>query len=369
MTRLQLLAAVLLVVAAPANATSQGVARHLTTVESLHQFARYFHLQNVLLHGEFVESGARVVLRGGERDVAILLNGTSTISGMVEVRGHLLDVGRLEPGDPRLTVYDETRDSERRPQPGEELLLVVTAVTDAPFATTPSVRGLALQPWRFEGQTVTVVGQFRGRNLFGDLPSAPGRSPYDFVLRSADAAVWVTDLRPKGEDFDLSVDARVDTGQWLEVSGTVSQDRGLVTIAGSAVAAATAPEAPATEDETPAPAAPLDPAEVVFSSPYEGEVDVPATASVRIQISRGLDSETIAGQIRISYVGAAPPGAAPTTPLEFHYTYDRGTRAIEITFTQPPDRFRTVQVELLDGLRAFDGAPVSPWTLTFAVGG
>ena len=162
-TRLQLLAAVLLVVAAPANATSQGVARHLTTVESLHQYARYFHLQNVLLHGEFVESGARVVLRGGERDVAVLLNGTSTASGMVEVRGHLLDVGRLEPGDPRLTVYHEARDSERWPQPGEELLLVVTAVTDAPFATTPSVRGLALQPWRFEGQTVTIVGQFRGR--------------------------------------------------------------------------------------------------------------------------------------------------------------------------------------------------------------
>ena len=369
MTRLQLLAAVLLVLAAPGHATSQGAVRRLATVESLHQYSGYFHLENVLLHGEFVESGARVVLRGGERDIAILLNGATTTSGTAEVRGHLLDVGRLEPGDPRLAGYEGARDSERWPRPGEELLLVVAGVTDTQLATTPSVRGLALQPWRFEGQKVTVVGQFRGRNLFADLPSAPGRSPYDFVLRSADAAVWVTDLRPRGEGFDLSVDARVDTGRWLQVSGSVSQDRGLVTIAGSAVASANAPEAPQAEEEAPAQAVPLVPAEVVFSSPYEGEVDVPVTTSVRIQFSRGLDPDTIAGQIRVDYVGPTPTGAPEPASLEFQYSYDAGTRAIEITFTQPPDRFRTLRVEVLEGLTAFDGAPVSPWTLTFAVGG
>ena len=108
------------------------------------------------------------------------------------------------------------------------------------------MRALALQPWRFEGQNVTIVGEFRGRNLFGDQPSAPGKSRYDFVLRSADAAVWVTDLRPRGRGFDLSVEARVDTGRWLQVSGTVSQDRGLVAISGATVAtAATAPQEPA----------------------------------------------------------------------------------------------------------------------------
>ena len=369
MTRRQLLAAILLILVAPEYAMPQGAVRRLATVASLHQYAGYFHLQNVLLHGEFVESGANIALRGGERDIAVLLNGATTVSGMVEVRGHLLDVGRLEPGDPRLSGYDGANDSERWPRPGEELVLVVAGVTDTLFATTPSVRGLALQPWRFEGQKVTVVGQFRGRNLYGDLPSAPGKSRYDFVLRSAGAAVWVTDLRPRGRGFDLSVDARVDTGHWLQVTGTVSQDRGLVTIAGSAVAEAAAPEAPAAEDEAATPAVPLDPAEVVFSSPYEGEIDVPVTSSVRMQFSRGLDPDTIAGQIRISYVGPAPTGAPPPASLEFQHTYDAGTRAIEITFTQPPDRFRTVQVELLEGIKTFNGAPVSPWTLTFSAGG
>jgi hypothetical protein len=369
MMRLQFLAAALLVLATPGNATSQGAMRRLTTVASLHEFAGYFHLENVLLHGEFVENGARAALRGGEREIAVALDGATTVSGLVEVRGHLLDVGRLEPGDPRLPTDVGPRVSEPWPRPGEELVLVITDVTDAPLAVTPSVRGLALQPWRFEGQEVTVVGQFRGRNLFADLPRAPGRSRNDFVLRSANAAVWVTDLRPRGKGFELSVDARVDTGHWLQVTGTVSQIRGLVTMVGSAVAETPAPEVTTTEDDVSAPAPPLAPAEVVFSSPYEGEIGVPMAASVRIQFSRGLDPDTIAGQIRASYVGATPPGALPPAVLEFQHTYNAGTRAIEITFAQPPDRFRTMQIELLEGLRTFDGAPVSPWTLTFTAGG
>ena len=126
---------------------------------------------------------------------------------------------------------------------------------------------------------------------------------------------------------------------------------------------------PPAEEEAPTPAAPLEPAEVVFSSPYEGEVAVPVTSSVRVQFSRGLDPTTIAGQIRVSYVGAAPPGVPPPVSLEFQHSYDAGTRAVEITFAQPLDRFRTLRVELLEGLKAFDGAPVKSWALTFSAGG
>ena len=363
-----MLASVLLVLAAPAHLDSQGATRRVSTIASLHEYSGYFHLQDVLVHGEFVESSPRTLLRGGEHDIAIQLDGVSASPGLVEVRGRLLDIGRFEPGDVRLVAYGLTREVDPWPRPGEELLLVVTGVADAPLAVTPSLRGLATQPWRFDGQEVTVVGQFRGRNLFADSPNAPRKSRYDFVLRSADAAVWVTDLPPKGEDFDLSVDARVDTGQWLQVTGVVAQDRGLVTIGGTAVTTATAPEVHTAEDE-PADIAVLIAAEVVFSSPYDGEIDVPPTATVRVQFSRGLDAETIANQIRVSYGDSTLPGAPPPTPLEFEHTYDAGIRAIEITFTQPPDRFRPVHVELLEGLRAFDGAPVSPWSLTFTTGG
>jgi len=367
--RVRLLTAVLLLLAVPGLMTSQGSARRVASIASLSQYAGYFHLENVLVHGEFVESGARTVLRGGEQDMAVQFDGARAVSGPVEVRGQLLDIGRFEPGDARLMAYDMTREAERWPRPGEELVLVVTAVTETPLATTPSVRGLATQPWRFEGQDVTVVGQFRGRNLFADLPTAPRKSQYDFVLRSADAAIWVTNLRPKGKDFDLSVDARVDTGQWLQVTGTVGHDRGLVTIAGTAVVAATAPEAPTTVDDTADLAVPLTPAEVVFSSPHEGETDVSGSAPVRIQFSRGLDADTIAGQIRVGYVAPPSPGAPAPDPLEFEYTYDAGRRAIAITLAQPFERFRAVRVDLLDGLRAFDGASLNPWTITFTTGG
>jgi len=357
-------ALLLIVLAAVASGNAQTT-RRLATVGSLRQYPGYYHLQNVLVHGEFVE-GPRVLLRGGERDIPVLLNDAKTTTGLAEVRGQLIDVGRLEPTDPRLTAYDGARDPERWPRPGEELLLNITGVAPAQLATTASVRGLALQPWRFEGQKVTVVGQFRGRNLFGDLPSAPAKSRYDFVLRSADAAIWVTDLRPRGRGFDLSVDARVDTGRWLQVTGVVAQDRSLVTITGTTVAAATAPEAEPVEEEAAPSPPPLETAEVVFSSPYEGETDVPVGSSVRIQFSRGIDPKSIDGQIRATYVGGPPEGAPP---LEFQHTYDGGTRAIELKFTQPFERFRTLRIELLEGLKAFDGAPVKPTTITFSAGG
>jgi hypothetical protein len=354
----------LLLLAAATLASAQAPLRRLATVDALRQYSSYYHLQSVLLHGELVVSGARVVLQGGEREIPVLLNGAESRSGLVQVRGQLLDVGRLEPGDPRLGLYDGARDPERWPRPGEDLVLSLADVTEAQLATSPSIRGLALQPWRFEGQEVTVIGQFRGRNLYGDLPSAPATSPNDFVLRSADAAIWVTGLRPRGRGFTLSVDARVDTSQWLEVTGTLSQRRGLVTLEGREIATATAPDVPEPVSEPDAPAPPPVPAEVIFSTPTEGEIDVAPTSPVRVQFSRGLDADSLDGRVRASYLGA-PADAS----LELEIGYDLGTRAIEIRFAQPLERFRTVRVELLEGLAAFDGAPVQPWTLTFSVGG
>jgi hypothetical protein len=361
-----LAAAVLLLIAA-VDAASQAPARRLATVAALREYPSYFHLQNVLLHGEFVESGTQIVLRGGERDVPVILKDTTTPSGLVEVRGQLIDVGRLEPGDARVVAYAQARNFDPWPRPGEELVLMVTNVTSAQPAVSPSVRALALQPWRFEGQKITVVGQFRGRNLFGDLPSAPGKSRWDFVLRSADAAVWVTDLQPRGRGFVLSVDARVDTGRWLQISGTVALTRGLTTVAGTTVAEAEAPEAaPAAEEEAAPPPPPAETGEVIFSSPTEGEIDVPAAGRVRFQFSRGVDPATLADRIRVGYVGGAAGADMPAS--EFTFAYDAGTRAVEIRFARPLEAFRTIRIELLDGIRTFDGAPVRPWTLTFTIG-
>jgi hypothetical protein len=364
----RLLAATLLVLAlgplTRADAQPREAGRRLTTIDSLRQFPGFFNLQNVLLRGEFVDSDGRVLLKAEERQIEVLLGDAKTTSGEVEVRAQLLDVGRLEPTDPRLVRYQGSREPDKWPKPGEELLLNVSGVTSVSAASTPSVRALALEPWKFEDQTVTLIGQFRGRNLFGDLPGSPARSKYDFVLRGAEGAIWVSGLRPKGKGFDLNVDARADTGHWVKVTGTVKRERTMVMIEATAIAAAEAPSVAPEADDEAAPPPPLVPGDVVFSTPTDAELDVPAAAPVRIQFSRGLNPATLAGNIRIAYVGA---GDVPAP--EFQATYDAANRAIEVRFAKPVEPFRTQTVETLEGLRTFDGAPVTPWKLTFTVGG
>lgn len=345
---------------------AQTSARRLTTVDAVRQFPGYYHLQNLLLRGEFAESDTRVMFRAADQEMRVFLaSGVSATSGPVEIRAQMIDVGRLEPTDPRVAPVSGDRDAERWPKPGEELVLLVTGVTSAQPATMPSLRALALEPWRFEGQKVTVVGQFRGRNLLGDLPASPAKGRYDFVIRSADGSAWVTGLRPRARNVELSVDARVDTGRWVQVTGTVARERGLVMIEGMTFAEASAPEVQPTSEEPSAPVVPLLPVEVVFSSPTPDETDVPPTGSVRVQFSRGLNPSTLAGQIRVSYLGADPGSMPP----QFQHSYDAANRAVEIKFTQPLEPFRTIRVEFLEGLKGFDGAPFTPWTLTFSVGG
>ena len=347
---------------------AQVGARRLTTIDALRQFPSFFHLQNVVLRGEFAEADRRIVLKADENELSVqLADGVTTITGSAEVRGQLVDVGRLEPGDPRAGTSAEGRDPARWPRPGEEVFLRVTGITPSPAATgSVSVRALALEPWKFAGQTVTVTGNFRGRNLFGDLPDAPQKSRYDFVIRNAEGAVWVTGLRPRGRGFDLDVDRRLDTNRWVEVSGTVVHDRGLVRIESTGIAAATAPtEAPALADND-APPLPPPPLDVVFFSPSEGEVDVSPVGPVRVQFSRGVREASLAGKIVAGYTGAA--AGTPGANLALKTTYDAANRAIEIRFAAPLEPLRTVVVRLLDGIIAFDGGPLKPWSLTFSVG-
>ena len=344
----------------PALAQAQPPPRRLATIASLREFPGFFHLQNVLLRGEFKETGGRISLQSDDGDLrAVMESNVRTTSGPVEVRGVLVDVGRLEPGDPRVPDA-ESRDASRWPRPGEEVVVRITAVTSVPASPPLSIRTLALDPGRFQGQKVTVTGNFRGRNLFGDLPGAPGKSRYDFVLRGAEGAIWVTGLQPRGSGFDLDVDRRLDTNQWLEVTGVVAYERGLVRIDAVAFASAKPPDVIAQADEPATPPPSIPPLEVVFSTPTPREDEVSATTTVRIQFSRGLDQRTIPGAIKVSYPGSNTP--AP----RFQATYDGGIRALTLKFASPLEPGE-VRVDVADTLKSFDGAPVAPWSLTFTV--
>ena len=310
-------------VVAPASA--QNSSRHVTTLDALRRFSGYFHLQNVVLRGEFVEvaagrgvngstrsgggaadvsaTGKRIALRSGDTEMQVILNDVNPMDGPVEVRGQLIDVGRLTAADPRLGRYDNKPDPEHWPMPGEELVLSVTSVNKAAADGAATIRSIALEPWKYDGQVVTVTGQFGGRNLFGDVPASPAKDKYDFVLRNPEGAVWVTGLRPKGKGFDLNVDARVDTSHWLQVSGVIKRDRALVVLEAKTITAAEPPAARAAVVEE-APAPPKEAGEVVFSSPTDGETGVSPSAPIRVQFSRGVDPPTLNGRFRLSYVGA-----------------------------------------------------------------
>lgn len=352
------LPALLLVTIADAQTTT----RRLTTVDALRQYPGFYHLQNVLVRGELATEGTKMFLRADEHEVRVFLDdGVNTPNGVIDARGLFLDVGRLEEGDPRVGSFNDGREAGKWPRPGEELIVRISGTAETQPVAGATVKSIAIEPWRYDGQTVTITGNFRGRNLYGDLPGAPGKSKFDFVLRGTDGALWVTDLRPQGKGFDLDVNRRVDTDRWLEVTGTIVREKGLVSLKATRVSLSKPPQVVAS-DEPSAPPVPLTPIEVVFNSPTDGETDVTGSSPVRIQFSRGLNEGSIAGNIRVSYVGVE--GA-----LDFKTAYDAANRAIAITFPKPLQPFRTVKVEVLDGLKGFDGAPFKPWTVTFSIGG
>src|SRR5204863_5982163 len=118
----------------------------------------------------------------------------SAPAGLDEIRGEFWDVGRMKADEPRLSNIDvratfHIDPDGPWPKSGEVTAIVATAVSAASTPPAPSIRAIVLNPSRYLDQKVTVVGQYEGRNLLGDLPDSPAKSRYDFVLRSADAAI------------------------------------------------------------------------------------------------------------------------------------------------------------------------------------
>jgi hypothetical protein len=93
--------------------------------------------------------------------------------------------------------------------------------------------------------------------------------------------------------------------------------------------------------------------------------------SVRIQLSRDIDPATLKGHIRVAYLESQTRerGELVTPTAEFITQYNAANRVIEIRFTKPLERFRTLKVELTEGILGTDQQPLKPWTLTFDTGG
>lgn len=345
---------------------AQVMTRIATTLEAVLRYPVFFHDKAIAIVGSAVPlaSGAQVGLSmEAPRHFVIAPRTGQPPDRPQEFRGRLFDIGRFASDDSRLgplnlpTLITSVVGDR---WPARETLFVLTGSTwsDAPEQNDSSLRAIALAPSRFVGRSVTVRGRFRGRNLFGDAPAWPRQSQWDFVLQSADAALWILGKRPRGDGFDLSTTNRAHTGRWLEVTGKVEMRDALPVIIAETMRTTTAEEDPA---EAPEPeAAPPAPPTVVFSAPVQGETSIATDVIVRFQFSRPMRASTFDNQVRVRY---AQNPALPTP--SFTVTYRPAPMAIEIRFSGPLAPGAEVIVELLGGILAADGAPFAGTTLRF----
>ena len=371
----------LLTLAAAASLSAQTTARRATNLAALVAYPGFYHGRPIVIVGKVaLDPTGQLRVSDDDGSVHLVFKGNAP-DGLDEVRGEFWDLGRMKADDIRLNTYDLRLTFKMDPEgpwprPGEVTAIIATAVAPTVLPPAPSIRAIVLNPTRYLDQKVTITGQYSGRNLLGDLPDAPAKSRYDFVLRSADAALWVANMRPKmkdanGKDIELALDARIDTGRWLNVRGTVRQVRGLLLLDADAGSLTLARPPTETPEEPPilVPAGP--PPEVVFSAPTEDETDVSMGTTVRIQLSRDIDPATLRGKIRVRYVEAqSVERGEPVTPaVDFTSQYSGANRVLELRFAKPLERFRTLKIDLLEGIVGTDGQPLKPWTLTFWLGG
>ena len=141
---LLLLAAAFAEASAPGAAAAQGPLRRLATVDSLRQYPGYFHLQNVVVHGEIVDEGGLATLRASERQLPLLLNDESDVVVAGALAGHEVV---HEAGALALAVTDMVQRIDRCAVGGESrgYVLVAAEVLAVPVTQQSDVRRVTLR--------------------------------------------------------------------------------------------------------------------------------------------------------------------------------------------------------------------------------
>jgi hypothetical protein len=318
------------------------------------------------------DQGAEVVLiptPGIEADLRSLLGRDVEVTGIVRE----LQRPRSDPcllghwslcEDPNLPPLPDLTDSRGH---WPRVSITVWSLTDMTEqrkkqrleALTVTLEALLSRPGARDGQTVRVVGKFRGRNLYGDLPARSQRNSSDWVIKDEHYAVWVSGKKPKGEGFNLDPGLKRDTGKWVEVVGRVETRGGVTYLRAVKVGLATAPSPTAqVQPPPPPPERPKVPPVVVFSLPLDGEAEVPIDSRFVVQFNKDMNEETFRGHVLLRYSGPQLPGDRPFVGLRL--SYDGGRRALTV---DPGDRLlpgRQVELLLLPGIADIDGLELTP---------
>jgi len=230
------------------------------------------------------------------------------------------------------------------------------AVTSAP---TLPLEALVTHPERQEGRLVRIIGQFRGRNLFGDLPASSERSRSDWVIKDDVFAVWITGKKPKGTGWELDSSLKRDTGHWIEVIGRVETKGAVVYVQAVRVMQGAAPKpAAVAQAPTPPPERPKEPPVVVFALPLDGEADIPRQSRFVVQFSKDMDEATFPGHVVLRYPGRTMPGDRELDAVTM--SYDGGRRALTVDPGDVLRPGRQIELLLLPGIADVDGLALEP---------
>jgi len=224
------------------------------------------------------------------------------------------------------------------------------------------LRELVKEPENYTDRQIAVLGKFRGNNLYGDLSIRDKRTPRDFVIKTAAAAIWVTGRRPRGKGFKLDAKKRRDTGKWLMVIGTTwkYEPTGTYYLRAAKVEIA---EKPDDKDLTPVKVVHEKklklgpPPEVTFSLPLDRERDIPLDSVFHVQFSNDMKRESFNRNVDLLYFD--DDGIGNPFP-ELEVSYDDNKRTLTVLPNKPLQPGKDIRLILYDAIEDDDGQKIVP---------
>jgi hypothetical protein len=235
-------------------------------------------------------------------------------------------------------------------------------VPDLPPSAQVDLRELMSNPDPYYDELITVIGKFRGDNVYNDLPMRTKKTPRDFIIKVADVAIWVTGKRPRGKDFELNPERRRDTGKWLKVTGTPWTTEGVVYLKAKKIEMIPKPENPDLEprkvaDEIAELEAREPPPEVVFSMPLAGERSLPLNSEFRIQFSKDMEVASFDRNVDLIYSDDGPDDHSFP---DMEISYDEPSRSLVVIPGKGLEPGKEIRVILYQGITDNDGRPLVP---------
>ena len=219
-------------------------------------------------------------------------------------------------------------------------------------------------PWL--SRRVEVIGKFRGNNLFGDLSIKDKRTPRDFVIKTAEDAIWVTGMRPAGNGFRFDPKRRRDTGKWLRVYGRPWTADGMIYLRAERIELTDPPDDASLEPvdiriaEKEAREAEVSLPRVVFSLPLDGEREISLDSEFRVQFSNRMAADSFHAAVDLLYADD-PTYDNPFPDLEL--TYDDGSRTLLVVPHASLDPGREVHLILYREIEDEHGQHLEPHPL------